>query len=269
MLYYIIFTFILIFLIYIAYTRYNNYKKILNENNIYFMNNEETKQFLLKDQDNYVKNLSKYDIYARHVKTNEEYLNNIANVASNFTEEEIIRLIKCSKDADIFFKDLNIKKYKEINGIDIASIKWIYAITDNNIYEEGLPHTRDNIIFLSKNIFKNIDNDLTNTLIHEKIHIYQRYNSKLFNNILTTMNYSIIDKNLIENNHLIRSNPDINKNIYIDNKTKKILICLYRNDKPSGINDVIINNYSIEHPYEMIAYDIANYHNDISKYINI
>lgn len=260
---------ILLIIVYIVYLAYNSYKKNQNENNIYFMNTEETEMFLLKDEDYYVRNLSKYDIYARHVKTNKEYLDNISKAASSFTKEEIARLIKCSHDADIFFKNFYIKKYKEIKGRDIAAIKWIYAITDNNVYEEGLPHTRVNIIFLSKNILKNTDNDLTNTLIHEKIHIYQRYNTDLFNKILASMNYSIVDKNLIENNHLIRSNPDVNKNIYIDNNTKKYFICLYRNEKPSGINDVIINNYSIEHPYEMIAYDIANYHNDIGKYINI
>jgi hypothetical protein len=268
----IIYSLILLILItisYVAYLAYNNYKKNQNENNIYFMNTEETKQFLLKDEDGYVRNLSKYDIYARHVKTNKEYLDNISKAASSFTKDEIARIIKCSYDADIFFKNLYIKKYKEIKGNDIATIKWIYAITDNNIYEEGLPHTRINIVFLSKNIFKNTDNDLTNTLIHEKIHIYQRYNTNLFNRILASMNYSIVDRSLIENNHLIRSNPDVNNYMYIDNNTKKIFICLYRNEKPSGINDVIINNYSIEHPYEMIAYDIANNHNDIGKYIDI
>lgn len=270
---YIIYSFlillILIIVSYIAYKAYNIYKNRHNENNIYFMNTEETKQFLLKDEDHYVSNLSKYDIYARQVKTNKEYLDNISKTVANFTKEEIARLIKCSHDADVFFKELSIKKYKEIKGSDIAAIKWIYAITDNNKYEEGLPHTRMNIIFLSKNIFKNTDSDLTNTIIHEKIHIYQRFNSDLFNRILASMNYSIVDRNLVENNHLIRSNPDVNNYIYIDNNTKKYFICLYRNEKPSSINDVIINNYSIEHPYEMIAYDIANHHNDISKYINI
>ena len=261
-----LFIFISIIVFYVIYITYS---KPINENNVYFMNNEETKQFFLKDDDRYVSNLSKYDIYARRAKTNKEYLELISNSASNFTDEEISRLIKCSHDADIFFKKLYIKKYKDIKGTDIAAIKWIYAITDNNIYEEGLPHTRMNIIFLSKNIFKNTDSELTNTIIHEKIHIYQRLNPYLFNKILASMNYSIVDRNLIENNYLIRSNPDVNNYIYIDNNTKKYFICLYRTDKPSGINDVIINNFSIEHPYEMIAYDIANHHNDINKYINI
>jgi hypothetical protein len=236
------------------------------------MNAIETNNFLLKDQDNYIKNLSKYDLYARKVKTTKEYLDKITKNNIDFSNEEKERLIKCSQDADIFFRNLYNKKTtfnNMLNGNDIASIKWIYSITYKNMYEDGLPHTRMNIIFLSNNLFKNTDNELTNTIIHEKIHIYQRLNPKLFDKIIAFMNYSIIDRNLIKNNHLIRSNPDVNKLIYKDNSNGKLLICLYRNEKPNSINDVIINNYSIEHPYEKIAYDIANYHNDMSKYINI
>jgi len=258
---------IILGLIFAAYYIYN--KNNINENNVYFMNTEETKAFLLKDDDKYIRNLSKYDLYARRAKTSKEYLDSISNAVSSFNEDEIAKLIKCSHDADIFFKNLYIKEYKDLNGKDIAAIKWIYAITENNKYEEGLPHTRMDIIFLSKNILKNNDNDLTNTLIHEKIHIYQRMNPMLFDKILASMNYSIVDRYLIENNRLIRSNPDVNNYIYIDNNTNKYFICLYRSDKPTGINDVIINNYAIEHPYEKIAYDIANHHNDISKFIEI
>ena len=35
------------------------------------------------------------------------------------------------------------------------------------------------------------------------------------------------------------------------------LIGTYKNNTPSGINDIIITNFSAEHPYEKMAYDIA------------
>jgi hypothetical protein len=49
------------------------------------------------------------------------------------------------------------------------------------------------------------------------------------------------------------------------------MVCLYRNDKPNSINDVIQKNYTAEHPYEKIAYEIAEnfYKNNKNKYINI
>ena len=74
----------------------------------------------------------------------------------------------------------------------------------------------------------------------------------------------------------IRSNPDTNNKIYyvnVDNNidNNNIMVYMYRNDSPIGINDVIHNNYSREHPYEKIAYEIAEnfYKNNKNKYINI
>jgi superfamily II DNA or RNA helicase len=82
----------------------------------------------------------------------------------------------------------------------------------------------------------------------------------------------------------IRSNPDTTNKIYYDNSNidnskdgiiesdnNNVMVYLYRNDNPNGINDVIQNNYSKEHPYEKIAYEIAEnfYKNNKDKYINI
>jgi hypothetical protein len=52
---------------------------------------------------------------------------------------------------------------------------------------------------------------------------------------------------------------------------EKVMVCLYRNDKPNSINDVIQKNYTAEHPYEKIAYEIAEnfYKNNKNKYIDI
>jgi hypothetical protein len=36
------------------------------------------------------------------------------------------------------------------------------------------------------------------------------------------------------------------------------MLTSYTSSKPSGINDVQNSNHAIEHPYEMMAYDIAN-----------
>jgi hypothetical protein len=56
-----------------------------------------------------------------------------------------------------------------------------------------------------------------------------------------------------------------------DYEDDKVMVCLYRNDKPNSINDVKQSNYAMEHPYEKIAYEIAEnfYKNNKNKYINI
>jgi len=141
-----------------------------------------------------------------------------------------------------------------------------------------LPHTRENVIFLSKNVLKYDELNLTNTLIHEKIHIYQRYNSKIFDKIISDMGLKELDKESYKYAKYIRSNPDTNNKIYykVNSTTDaldedNIMVCLYRNNKPNGINDVIHTNYAKEHPYEKIAYEIAEnfYKNNKNKYINI
>ena len=182
------------------------------------------------------------------------------------------------------FKELEYANH--INGNDIAGIKWVFANTYANHfndtikeYEEGLPHTRENIIFVSKNVLKYDELNLTNTLIHEKIHIYQRYNSVLFENIIKDMGLIEIDKKAYKSAKYIRSNPDTNSKIYYaPDNTKKgiatdanVMVCLYRNNNPNSINDVIHKNYSTEHPYEKIAYEIAeNYYKyNKNKYVDI
>ena len=43
------------------------------------------------------------------------------------------------------------------------------------------------------------------------------------------------------------------------------MICLYSSDKPKNINDIIIQNFSMEHPYEKIAYEISEHIYNIHK----
>ena len=266
----------------------NEYANLFTENSkhIYFMTYKETSNFLTTDNDRYVRDFSELDLHARNVKTYMEYIENIEDTAISFSDEEKKLLIKCANNADKYFKKETYKelKYgKHINGDDIANIKWIFANTYtnhfNNVikeYEEGLPHTRENIIFVSKNVLKYDELNLTNTLIHEKIHIYQRYSSKLFDKIIREMGLLELDKKSFKYAKYIRSNPDTNNKIYYDNvdnniDNNNIMVYMYRNDSPNGINDVIHNNYSREHPYEKIAYEIAEnfYKNNKNKYINI
>ena len=213
------------------------------------MDNKETSAFLLKDPDNYVNNFNYLDLYARHVDNKDEYLEIIKKSSLNFNENQKNKLIKSSKNADNFFNN-----YQDdfINGINIKNIKWIFALTNDN-YEEGMSHTRKNIIFLSNEIINNYQEDkLTKLLIHEKIHIYQRNNNMELFLYKNGFKFSR-KKNTIYN---VRSNPDLDDNIYIDYNGNE-LIALYKSDKPNGLNDVNITDFSKEHPFEQMAYEIS------------
>jgi len=257
---------LIIGIIYYIYKIIYNIEKFKNKS-INFLTKEKTQMFIMNDKDNYIKNLTNLDLYARKVKSKEIYKNKSINCCANFTEKQIIEIKKGIIEADNYLKNYN----KLLNGNDISKMNWNFALTKNNNnfeYEDGLPHTRDNIIFLSDKMIPNeINNSFINTLIHEKIHIYQRYNPKILENIIKKMGY--IKTNL--KNIKQRSNPDLNKYIYI-NKNNEKLVCLYKNNKPNSINDVncLNNNNLLEHPYELIAYNIANNYNnlEIKKYKN-
>lgn len=243
---------------------------------VLFLSKEETKEFLQDDKDEYVKRLSPIDLYARNANNANDYISNIMTCASFFSNNEKQKLIRCAKLADKFFNSYIYKGI--IKGSDVANIPWKIAVTRKkgiNQYEEGLPHTRCDVIFLSEYVINdNIaigedDMILTSTLIHEKVHIYQRYNSDIVEKVIEKMGYKVATAN--SNTLLKRSNPDTNDKNY-HNNSGKLIIFEYNSQRPENINDVKNDNFSSEHPYEKMAYDIANEYtkitmNDITKKI--
>lgn len=257
--YYIVLTliFVLIFL-----TLLNSFSFI--SNNILFLTSNETAIFLKEDNDRYVQKMSDVDLYARKSKSPSEYINKITRCATTFSDVEKAKLSRCSQKADEF-----LKSHKYNNTIDckeIAKLKWKFALTQKNgtfEYEEGLPHTRSDVIFLSRytineDIARNTnDNVLTSTLIHEKVHIFQRYNNKLMSDMMKktyTVATQIDEKEL----KWKRCNPDTDDKNYYNNTNNELMLFMYTSSTPKGISDISSKNYAIEHPYETMAYDIAN-----------
>jgi len=293
--YYILLLLIIILVVLTIFYIFHIYNSLIYDdvdNHIYYMNKDETMMFLEYDEDKYVSNLSTVDLYARKVLSKEEYIYIIKNSATSFTNNDKDILNKCIERADELLrsvkiynisKENNLSYTKNFNFNDLANIKWVLSLTssensDNNLiggYEEGLPHTRKNVIFLSNKVLNYPEDELIKILIHEKIHIYQRNNEELFKIIVENMGYTEVS-NITEISYNtikhIRSNPDVNRKIYKNQNTGKFMLCLYNSDKPNGINDVDLKDYSLEHPYEKIAYEISEYihnMNKIEKYKNI
>jgi hypothetical protein len=215
-----------------------------------YLTKEETANIIKTDSDNYIKSLSKYDLYARNVSNANEYKNNIINGCLDFTENQILKLNNCSTIAREFFDN----KYN-----------WQFALIDD-VYEQGFPHTRMDIIFLSPKIVNYTDDNLIKILIHESIHIYQRYNKSEINKYLSDNGYIISRKR--DSEPLIRANPDLDEYIYKD-KNGEEMINKYKSSTPTGINDIIPSKN--EHPFETMAYEISEEYGKfkISKYKNI
>ncbi len=235
-----------------------SYDYFKNFANVY-LSKEETSEFLLKDDDMYVSSMTLPDLHARSAKTHTQYLQNIASSSIDFTESEKTLLDNSTEKADLYLKTL---ESPYINNDLMKKIIWKFAITTDKKYEEGFPHTRDDIIFIDSFLLAFSEDNLVKTLIHEKVHMYQRKYIELFQSILSKEGYILLKER--KTIPLIRANPDLDKYIY-KHPNGEIMMSIYNNSKPSSIMDTILQNGSMEHPFEEIAYNIRNIVNNTSK----
>jgi hypothetical protein len=256
MIYFIIIFFIVLFFIINLYLKDKNKEYYID--NILFLNNDDLFEILSKNDDNYYKTFFLTDYKARNINTIEEYINYIKISVDNFSDYDKNKIEKCIKKANLFFEKIHFEWF---DGKKANKIPWKIGCVSGKLYENGLPHTRLDVIIISKENIKNYtETKLINTLIHEKVHIYQK---KYKNDIIIYLkNNHFVKLKEREKTDNIRSNPDLDNFIYIDSN-KDVYKALYNNN-PSSIEDIIyypINNQSYEHPFEKMAIFIE----DINK----
>jgi hypothetical protein len=219
-----------------------------------FLTAGQTKQFLEMDIDTYVSTMTRPDLVARKVVSSEEYIEAIVAAAAEFTNAEKSKLTECCKNADVRLLKLRSKCLVGFDVDKAAKIPWKLAKTDGR-YEDGLPHTRTGIVFLTPQLIANSSTEsLTTTLIHEKVHLYQRLNREDAQKFARSKNIMLFTEK--QNFALARANPDTDGYIYTRNKEP--MVALYKSDQPSGITDVAPQSGPDgEHPYELQAYEIA------------
>jgi hypothetical protein len=182
-----------------------------------YLTAKETNDFLASDKDGFVSSLNAINLFARRSSSREEYLSRISNAGRDFTPEQ--------KDViDSLTRKLPSSKF---------------ALVDNT-YEDGMPHTREDIIFLPS------VPDLS-TIKHEQNHVKQRYSPP----DLFGMGYTIVGKRT--DYPRARINPDTNNDVWLSPDTKQPMVALYTSDRPLNLSDININPI-YEHPYEYLAY---------------
>lgn len=239
----------MIIIIVFIYVIFSGIKEsFVNSSNVIFKSKDEIQLFIINDKDDYIKNMSIYDLRARKVKSYDEYINIIITNILDLNNEQKEKLKRCSKNASNFFN----------NGKE-----WKFALI-SSVYEEGFPHTREDIIFLSPSVLNFDDKNLTKTLIHESIHIYQRYNKREIEEYMIKNGFEKIRRR--EKGGLIRSNPDLDEFIY-KNKNGVEMVAYYNSEYPNGIGDIKISSH-LEHPFEYMAYEMAEeyYKSLMNKY---
>ncbi len=230
----------------------------------------------------YLNNVSEYEILTKtgqNIKKNDLakfYIDNILDFTSK--EKKILRY---------YVKYINkvCEKYNKISD------NWNF-IKISSIIDKGMPFTLDKYVFLSDKylkkmlISKTLKKEFLDTLIHEKIHIIQRFNQNLFNEFYINNLNIIYSKKLQITDYWKKrhyKNPDglDIKWIYKNDNTYYLPLLIMNDNNKNILEEVVIkldnnlkttknymnlrefilfkdipNNISSYHPNELVAYII-------------
>jgi len=242
---------LLIFLCIIAIF-YLMMRYINNKRSDIFLTTAQLYHYLINDIDNFYNKLKPIDLLVRNVDNVKEYKENIYDSLDEFTNDEMIKLTNAMKECDYYLKSI-IKP--GFDGIKCEIIPWKIGCIVGNKYEYGLPHTRGEIILFPRNKLSQDPKIFTRTLIHERIHIYQKKYPEDVEKFLKDNGYK---KYKPINLSKTRANPDIDNWTYTDNEGN-IMSAEYKKNA-NTIRDVVFspkNSYEYEHPLEKMAIDIA------------
>lgn len=219
-------------------------------NTVIFLDKNEVVNLLIENKDNYYKSFYKNDFYARNINSINDYHKIIINSGVNLDNDQKNRLIKLTKSIDKKLENINLYFF---NGKKANDLVWKIGVFKDKKYEGGLPHTRSDVILLNLNQINYYDDiKLMSTLLHEKIHIYQKMYKNDVDRYLDINKFKKIKKRNSHDN--IRANPDLDEFIYSD-ENFNVYKAIY-NKNPTSIEDVIYypnDNQSYEHPYEKMA----------------
>ena len=137
-----------------------------------------------------------------------------------------------------------------VSTIDLAiflNMKWIFLLFDDTKFEGGMPHTHGPFIMLPMNSMQSmhsmhLNNISTTTLLHEQIHVFQRYHPLTALKMLKE--HTITGFVYPKNNH--RANPDTSRILFDD-------------IRPTWITDATHLNHiddKRDHPFEIMAYTL-------------
>lgn len=231
-------------------------KNIQNTEKIIFLSSEETQKVLSEDADHYYQTFHKTDLKLRKSKNIQDYLAKISNSGCEPEEENKEKIRDCIEKVST---KLESSRNDTIDGIHIGKmldLPWKIGFTCDKIYENGLPHTRGEVIILNnQDLFRRNITETCKLLIHEKVHIYQKHYKEEFSNFLNENYEKVENIKRVD----VPSNPDLDDNTYRDKKTHEILKGEY-NKKPKHFRDIkfLNNDQTNEHPNELVAYSLQN-----------
>ncbi len=231
---------VVVFVVYLLAKRYEPFQSPPQ-----FITKSEFSSIIQEDKDGFIDGLTDIDLYARKVVDKQQYKDIAMQLTYDFNRKEIKRI-----------KDIvNSIPSKDLSHFGIDKNKWdnIQLKFAKSEYEDGYPHTRGDVIVLNSRSMSRTDDELRDTIIHEKVHIYQKMYPDDIKAYLDKAGFRIA--RMRGAYPLARANPDLDEYVYAD-KDGNIHISEYTSNMPSGIWD-ITGSSEMEHPLEMMAYQIA------------
>ena len=190
----------------------------------------------IKDQTPYFSRMNSLDLIARSSKTQEEYKQKYAESIIPFHDTEKQMLIDASSNIDIHLEPFD----------KLFFIPWKYLKVKTDI-EMGFPHTLEDTIVLTEPFFNLNYEQRIITLLHEKLHVFQRkFPTETNEFVLNVMGFQIKKKSEKFNNKT-RNNPDINNITY--GKHDFYTLQVYNSGNPirlSNSRPVKVNQESLE-----------------------
>lgn len=228
-----------------------------------FLNAQQVRTLILNDPDGYFSRFSELDMRARKASSIHSYLTRAIGSIREFSNVDKMRLDTLCRYVDRWLAthtDLT-EKYG-VNGETASTIPWSLALTRSDEYEDGLPHTRNKVIFITTNILRLSDIEVTSTLLHEKVHLYQKAFPHVVEAFLRRRGFHRVKP--IDEERMRRINPDTDRWMYVYHN-KMPMLSVYKSSNPKGIADVI-NDREHEHPYEWMAYSIERAFNETQSF---
>lgn len=246
---------------------YNYYSKKY-EPSILFLSRDDVIQFFKKDPDHYFNSFNDINLRGFGYDDKQTMIDDACRSARSFTKHEQLYITKKCKEADAFLEQFQDIPY--FPSKKVANIKWIFAKTFGKLYEKGFPHTRMNIIFLTNHF--TFHKDLTQLLVHEKVHLFSRLYPKDMKYWMDKTGYILYRK--MSEYPLAKLNPDVDGMVYLDKNGNEIVL-QYNSPFPASFDDVTFPNtqsncllssrkYNLEcvaneHPNETLAYKVDSY----------
>lgn len=216
-----------------------------------FSKQERVASIVNNDNSGFFASMTPADLSARNVSKVQDYKNRYVYSSKPFSAAEQHVLSAKSREID--------EICSVFPGKRLASIPWKF-VKLAPVVENGFPHTMDDTIFLPERLFRLGDASMTKTMLHEKIHVYQRA-YPLSTNVLICEYWGYEVAGLRSAYPLARNNPDITPVLYARHGHATPCVQFYNSERPDDLADSYVHpdcGEKYEHPYEQMAYVIAD-----------